>query len=93
MSGGTMQRDEFTQILQQEGFEELVTVVREPGGMLDVHTHPFEAKALILQGEIRLQCGAVSRTYALGDTFHLPANEPHAEFYGPQGVTYLVGRK
>ncbi|MFM2400154.1 MAG: hypothetical protein RL341_2311 [Pseudomonadota bacterium] len=37
-------------------------------------------------------CGA-SRTYAVGDVFHLQAHTPHAEFYGPQGVTYLVGRK
>jgi quercetin dioxygenase-like cupin family protein len=88
-----MHRDAFTQLLRNEGFQELVTVERPANGMLDIHTHPFEAKALILSGEIRLQCGETSRTYAEGDLFHLQANEPHAEFYGPQGVTYLVGRK
>ncbi|MGL4577037.1 MAG: cupin domain-containing protein [Burkholderiaceae bacterium] len=88
-----MQHDEFAQSLRDQGFGEIVTVTRPAAQSLDVHTHPFEAKALILQGEIRLELAGVSRTYAVGDVFHLQAHEPHAEFYGPQGVTYLVGRK
>jgi hypothetical protein len=31
--------------------------------------------------------------YRAGDVFHLGANVAHAEWYGPQGVSYLVGRK
>jgi quercetin dioxygenase-like cupin family protein len=88
-----MQSDVFEQALRAEGFAEIVTVTRPAHGALDVHTHPFEAKALILAGEVRLQCGDAARTYAAGEVFHLQAGEPHAEFYGPQGVTYLVGRK
>jgi quercetin dioxygenase-like cupin family protein len=33
------------------------------------------------------------RAYRVGDVFNLPANKPHAERFGPNGVTYLVGRK
>jgi quercetin dioxygenase-like cupin family protein len=88
-----MQAEDFAQTLRDEGFGEVVTVTRPAGGSLDVHTHPFEAKALILTGEIRLQLGDAAQVYAAGDVFHLQAHEPHAEFYGPQGVTYLVGRK
>ncbi|WP_217351246.1 hypothetical protein [Azoarcus sp. DN11] len=43
-----MDRDEFMRRLREEGFEEFVTVEREPDGALDLHTHPFEAKALVL---------------------------------------------
>jgi quercetin dioxygenase-like cupin family protein len=88
-----MQREEFAQSLRDQGFGEIVTVTRPAGQSLDVHTHPFEAKALILEGEIRLELNGASCTYAVGDVFHLQAHEPHAEFYGPHGVTYLVGRK
>lgn len=44
-----MQRDEFLALLSSEGFNEVVTVTRDPNGLLDVHVHPFEAKALIVQ--------------------------------------------
>jgi quercetin dioxygenase-like cupin family protein len=87
-----MQREAFTEALGKEGFAELVTVQRETGA-LDDHAHPFEAKALILAGEIHIRVGNDERLYKVGDVFHLPANTPHAERYGPQGVTYLVGRK
>ena len=88
-----MEREEFTQILAREGFEEVVTVTREPDGFLGTHTHPFEAKALILSGELRIKTGRAEQTYQAGQIFHLLAGEPHAERYGPAGVAYLVGRK
>jgi quercetin dioxygenase-like cupin family protein len=88
-----MDRDEFVTLLGQEGFTEIATVTREAGGALDVHSHPFESKALILDGEIELQVGGTSRLYAAGDVFHLQMNEPHAERYGASGVRFLVGRK
>jgi quercetin dioxygenase-like cupin family protein len=89
-----MEREDFAQLLLTEGFQELVTVTREPHGSLDTHTHPFEAKALILRGEIRLKVGEqAEQTYRAGDVFHLLALAPHTEHYGAKGVDYLVGRK
>jgi quercetin dioxygenase-like cupin family protein len=88
-----MNREAFTDMLTKEGFPDAVLVRREPNVTMEVHTHPFEAKALIVEGEIRIRVGDEERLYRVGDVFHLPANEAHAERYGPQGVTYLVGRK
>ena len=88
-----MNTDHFKATLTQEGFAEPVTVEREADGFMDVHTHPFEAKALILTGKIHITCGGTERVFRGGDIFHLAANEPHSERYGPEGVTYLVGRK
>lgn len=88
-----MEREDFTEILAREGFEEVMTVTREPHGFLDTHTHPFEAKALILSGELRIKVGNAEQTYRAGQVFHLMADEAHSERYGPEGVTYLVGRK
>ncbi|HVL76453.1 MAG TPA: AraC family ligand binding domain-containing protein [Noviherbaspirillum sp.] len=88
-----MQREEFLARLAEDGFKEVVTVEREANGAWELHAHPFEAKALILRGEIRLRRGEEERTYPAGTIFHLAADEPHSEWYGPQGVTYLVGRR
>lgn len=88
-----MNREIFMEILVREGFKEMVTVTREPDGFLETHMHPFEAKALILSGELQLQAGNEDQCYRTGQVFHLLADAPHAEQYGPEGVTYLVGRR
>jgi len=83
----------FMEVLAQEGFKEVVTVTREPGGFLATHTHPFEAKALILSGDLHLKAMDEDQSYGVGQVFHLPAGKPHSEQYGSEGVTYLVGRR
>lgn len=88
-----MEQQEFLSALTAAGFKEIVTVQREPNGSLDVHTHPFEAKALILSGAIWIRSGETEQLYEPGHVFHLAADAPHSERYGPQGVTYMVGRR
>ena len=87
-----MQHAEFTRTLTADGFQEVLTVSREAGAMGE-HSHPFEARALILEGELRINCAGNERTYLPGQVFQLAANTPHSETYGPSGVKYLVGRK
>ncbi|AXL50758.1 cupin [Paraburkholderia caffeinilytica] len=88
-----MDREAFTESLTKDGFPEAVVVTREANITMDVHEHSFEAKALILEGELHIRVGDEERAYKAGDVFHLPANKLHSERYGPSGVTYLVGRK
>lgn len=88
-----MTEQEFISALTAEGFQNIVTVEREPDGFLDTHTHPFEAKALIVSGEIHIKAQDRDQTYKTGQIFHLNAEVPHAERYGPAGVKYMVGRK
>jgi len=88
-----MEKDDFVAMLAQEQFGEVLTVEREANGAMDSHAHPFEAKALILQGELTIRTSGAERVYRSGDIFHLRAQIVHEERYGPAGVTYLVGRK
>lgn len=88
-----MEQAEFIALLAREAFEETVTVQRTADGFMDTHAHPFEAKALILQGQLQISVDGVEQLYRRGEIFHLAANAPHTERYGPDGVTYLVGRK
>lgn len=88
-----MNQEQFKKILTDEGFQDLVIVEREADGYLDTHTHPFEAKALILEGSIVIEVDDETLSFVVGDIFHLSHAMPHTERYGPTGVKYLVGRK
>lgn len=88
-----MKQDDFLRVLSQDSFPEPVLVVREQGGFLDTHTHPFEVKALVTQGQIDIVIDGLKQTYLSGDVFHLMHSQEHAESYGNQGVQYLASRK
>ena len=88
-----MLSETFLAELAAAGFGEALTIEREPGGFVDLHSHPFEARALIVSGQLSLQVDGVESLYAQGSVFHLRPGQPHTERYGPAGVTYLVGRK
>jgi quercetin dioxygenase-like cupin family protein len=88
-----MDREEFAAQLGSQGYKAVVEVEREPNSMMDKHSHPFDAKALILDGEIRIVVAGAERTYRCGEVFELSNGTEHIEHYGPKGVRYLVGRK
>ena len=87
-----MTPEEFEQQMRQQGYETVV-VERPANGSLDLHTHPFEARALILEGEITIVCEGRTQFCRAGELFQLDANMPHTETYGPQGVKYIAARK
>jgi quercetin dioxygenase-like cupin family protein len=94
MSGETRLTPEaFARELASAGFNAPIVVERGPNESLEEHAHPFEARALILEGEIALTLEGRETVYRPGDIFHLPRGARHAERYGPSGVRYLVGRK
>ena len=88
-----MNTQDFEALLKAENFDAGVTICKPVGYALDEHAHPFEAWALITQGDITLRINGASTTYAEGDVFRLPAGTPHHESAIAHGVTYLVGRK
>lgn len=89
-----MNRESFEAELRRQGYGEITLVDRPALAALGEHTHPFEAHALILEGDISIRCvGADEKTYRAGDTFHLATGVPHEERYGPHGVRYVVGRR
>jgi quercetin dioxygenase-like cupin family protein len=88
-----MNTEQFQRLLEQEGFPEPVEVQQVPNGRLGNHEHPFEVRALVIQGSIDITIHGKSRTYKTGDMFELGFKEVHSESYGPEGVKYLASRK
>lgn len=88
-----MSPDTFGQSVLAAEFSRPVLIKREPNGFVDSHQHPFEAKALILEGQIEIGFETTAYTHHRGGIFHLTTREPHWERHGPQSVVYLSARK
>ena len=87
------QRDAFEARLRAEGYDEILTKTLEPGIVIPDHSHPYDVLALVLAGEATIDCGEGPRRYRPGDVLEVPADLRHSEAYGPQGYTFLLGRR
>ncbi|MSO99971.1 MAG: cupin domain-containing protein [Acetobacteraceae bacterium] len=87
-----MDRATFEAALTREGFE-IVSITMKPDGVNPEHVHPFDARLLVLDGEITITRDGKAETFRPGDSCAMPANYPHAERVGPQGVAYIAGRR
>lgn len=85
--------EEFEAEARAAGFDEALERRWAPGTVLETHTHPFDADAVVTQGEMWLTCAEGTRHLVPGNTFALAREVPHAERYGPQGATYWVARR
>jgi hypothetical protein len=89
----SMNIEAFKEKLKSEGYDVLVERDWAPLTIVEPHTHPFAAKALVVRGELWLTIGEQTRHLAPGDTFELSSGQVHAERYGTEGATYWVGRR
>jgi len=87
-----MKDEQFELALRRDGFD-VRRDTMPPDTVVSEHAHPFDVRALVLNGEITLTVEGVQYAYREGDIFVLPAGHRHAEAVGPAGVDYLVGRR
>ena len=85
--------DTFRQQRLAEGYDEVLEREWSPNAVLETHSHPFAARALVTQGEMWLTVGDSTRHLRTGDTFTLERDVPHAERYGAEGAAYWVARR
>jgi uncharacterized cupin superfamily protein len=88
-----MKDEQFEAALRRDGFDDVQRRSLPPGTIVAAHAHPFDVRALVLNGEITLTVEGIEYAYREGDIFVLPAGYAHAEAVGPTGVDYLVGRR
>ncbi|HOB02751.1 cupin domain-containing protein [Casimicrobium huifangae] len=84
---------QFRATMLAAGYDEVLERVWAPDTVVDTHTHPFEANAIVVRGEMWLGENGSERRLLPGDRFHLQAHAPHTERYGPEGATYWVARR
>ena len=90
-NGATLTREAFESDLRREGFE-VVHGGHKPGHKGDLHAHDFDARIMVLSGELTLIRDGKPETFRAGDHCEVPAGCMHAEQVGPEGVAYIAGK-
>lgn len=88
-----MDTSSFESALRSEGFGNIETKQLPPAGRNTGHAHPFEVRALVLEGQIALTFSGEEHTYRKGEIFTMAAGCEHTEEVGAEGVRYVVGRR
>lgn len=88
-----MDRTAFEAALARDGYTETVERTLPPGETTPDHTHPFDARLLILSGELIYGTGDARQAYQSGQSFEVARGTLHAEIAGPEGAAYLAGRR
>ena len=88
-----MNQADFEHELEAQGYRELVDRRMEAGAINPEHAHEFDARLLVLDGEMTIICDGEECTYRAGDTFAMIAGRPHTERCGSEGVRCLAGRR
>ena len=88
---GPLTREAFEADLRREGFE-VVHGGQKAGHAVDTHAHDFDARIMVLGGEITITRDGKPEAFRAGDHCEVPAGCMHAETVGPEGVAYITGK-
>ncbi len=87
-----MDRQTFEAELKRDGYDVMTNTT--PGVKVNPeHSHPFDVRAMVVQGALTLTREGTSHTYRAGEIFTMTRGCLHSESYGPEGAVTLVGRK
>ena len=87
-----MDRQTFETELARDGYE-IATNTTVGAKVNPEHSHPFDVRAMVIEGALTLTSEGQSRTYRAGETFAMTRGCLHSESYGAEGAVTLVGRK
>jgi quercetin dioxygenase-like cupin family protein len=87
-----MDRSVFEAELQRDGYQVVVNTM-QPDAINPEHVHDFDARLLVVVGEMTIHAEGERNTYRVGDTFSMQHGCRHAEHAGPEGATYFAGRR
>lgn len=88
-----MDQAAFRAALQAEGFTEVLDRRVPPAPLAHDHTHDFDVRIQVLEGEFILRSPAGTHHHGPGAIFEVPAGMPHAEGFGANGAAYIAGRR
>jgi quercetin dioxygenase-like cupin family protein len=88
-----MERAAFEAALVRDGFSETVERSLSPGEATPDHAHPFDARLLIMSGDLVLEQDGARQAFPAGAVFEVARDARHAEIAGSEGASYVAGRR
>lgn len=87
-----MDRQTFEAELKRDGYDIMTNTT--PGAKVNPeHSHPFDIRAMVMQGALTMTCEGRTDTYRPGQIFTMPRGRLHHESYGDEGAVVMLGRK
>ena len=86
-----MDTREFEAQLRRDGYLDIKTKTLEPAIATRPHSHPFDTRLLVLEGEVTINCGAQQRLYRRGDVLEVARGVEHFEQYGSARFGFVAG--
>jgi quercetin dioxygenase-like cupin family protein len=87
-----MDQSQFEADLRRQGYEVFYGGM-QAGTVNPDHAHDWDARVMVIGGEISVTRGGKAETFRAGDSCAVAGGEVHAEHVGPQGVAYIAGRR
>jgi len=88
-----MEFEEKIAALKQLGFQSVYQWSAEPGEEDLKHTHPFDTRILVLEGEIEIEMDDKMQIIKSGEEVDIPRGKLHSGKVGIGGCKYLVAEK
>lgn len=88
-----MTDQEFIASCQSDGYAEIERKRQPANFTSQMHTHPFDARVFVVEGLMTLGRRGAVETFVPGSYCDVPAGETHAEGWGPDGASVVVGRR
>ena len=82
----------FDAELGLEGYEVMNSALA-PNQLNPDHIEQFDARIMVLAGEITITRDGDTRMYRPGDYWLTPTHTVHSESAGPEGVAIIIGRR
>jgi len=76
-----------------QGYQVVLDLRWEPDTVLTEHSHPFDAYALVLQGELWLTTAGTTQHITPGNSYRVQRGAAHSERYGAHGARTLMARR
>lgn len=86
-----MNAEEFLVQLASYGYAEVRHRHFERGEDSQPHSHDFDTRLLVQQGELTIVWGEIARTYQAGEILEIPAGQLHCERYAQAPVRFIAG--
>ena len=82
---------EFEQQLRRDGYLDIKHRLLDCGENTQPHTHDFDTRLLVLEGEMTVVCAGTHRTYRAGEILEISAGAEHCERYAANRLSFVAG--